>query len=231
MAQDLTGLNSLRQALTPYEDVKFELNLNRHPKAHKNKSIVYAENMKLSKDGAVLENEESIEINSKINNALNNYYSGGYSIIHVLPCNTELVLFVKDNNKNTFDIWRYREETKNYNENIAKFYSKGIVYNNGKFSSTFTYTSNDSLIIAFCEYDSDDITIMNPMMTINLGTFTKGRIPSKTFNWISDVGEFNDRDLESYKLPICPEVSFPQISNINNVKGNSYIGTYFVYIR
>ena len=62
MAQDLAGLNSLRQALTPYEDVKFELNLNRHPKAHKNKSIVSAMNMKLSKDGAVLENEESIEV-------------------------------------------------------------------------------------------------------------------------------------------------------------------------
>ena len=115
MAQDLTGLNSLRQALTPYEDVKFELNLNRHPKAHKNKSIVYAENMKLSKDGAVLENEENIEINTTIINSLQDFYKNGYTIIHVIPCNTELVLFVKDNNKNTFDIWRYREKCKNNN--------------------------------------------------------------------------------------------------------------------
>ena len=81
MAQDLTGLNSLRQALTPYDDVKFELNLNRHPKAHKNKSIIYAENMKLSKDGGVLENEESIKNidyrnDGKVLNDDNNYTNG-----------------------------------------------------------------------------------------------------------------------------------------------------------
>lgn len=231
MANDLTGLNSLRQALTPYDDVKFELNLNRHPKAHKNKSIVYAENMKLSKDGAVLENEESIEINTTIDNALTDAYSNGYSIIHIIPCNTELVLFVKDNDKNTFDIWRYREKTNKYDENIARFYEKGIVYNGGKFSGTFTYTSNDSLIIAFCEYDSEDNTIMNPMMTINLGTFTDGYFLSNFPDWITNIGEFNDRFLEPYKLPICPEVSLPQVTNVSNIKGNSYIGTYYVYIR
>ena len=235
MAQDLTGLNSLRQALTPYDDVKFELNLNRHPKAHKNKSIVYAENMKLSKDGAVLENEESIEINATIDNALKDAYGDGYSIIHIIPCNTELVLFVKDNDKNTFDIWRYREKTNKYSEKIARFYKEGIVYNGGKFSGTFTYTSNDSLIIAFCEYDSENNTIMNPMMTINLGTFTEGGIPTpsgpRRHDWVSSVGEFNDRSLEPYKLPICPEVSLPQVTNVSNIKGNSYIGTYYVYIR
>ena len=235
MSQDLTGLNSLRQALTPYDDVKFELNLNRHPKAHKNKSIVYAENMKLSKDGAVLENEESIEINVTIDNSLKDAYKNGYTIIHIIPCNTELVLFVKDNNKNTFDIWRYREKTNKYSEKIARFYKEGIVYNGGKFSGTFTYTSNDSLIIAFCEYDSENNTIMNPMMTINLGTFTEGGIPTpsgpRRHDWVSSVGEFNDRFLEPYKLPICPEVSLPQITNVSNIKGNSYIGTYYVYIR
>lgn len=234
MANDLTGLNSLRQALTPYDDVKFELNLNRHPKAHKNKSIVYAENMKLSKDGAVLENEESIVENELIKNALEDTYSNGYGIIHIIPCNTELVLFVKDNDKNTFDIWRYREKTNKYSEKIARFYKEDIVYNGGKFSGTFTYTSNDSLIIAFCEYDSDDSTIMNPMMTINLGTFTEGYLsPSvvRRHDWVSSVGEFTDRTLEPYKLPICPEVSLPQITNVSNIKGNSYIGTYYIYIR
>lgn len=232
MAQDLTGLNSLRQALTPYEDVKFELNLNRHPKAHKNKSIVYAENMKLSKDGSVLENEESIEINKLIANRLNNYYNNDYQIIHIIPCNTELVLFVGRNiHSKVFDIWRYREKTKEYNEQCALFYNKGILYNGGEFSGTFTYTSNNSLIIVFCEYDSNNKTIMNPMMTINLGTFTEGSFLSNFPDWVSNIGEFNDRELEPYKLPICPEVILPQITNVNNIKGNSYIGTYYVYIR
>lgn len=236
MAQDLTGLNTLRQALTPYEDVKFELNLNRHPKAHKNKSLVYAENMKLSNDGAVLENEESIKINDYINNVLTDYYKE-FKIIHIIPCNTELVLFVKGSENNNFQIWRYREKTSNYIENISIFYNKEIPYNGGSFSGTFTYTSNDSLIIAFCEYpENNNQDFMSPMMTINLGTFTKGYTNESNANhlkcrWESTIGEFNDRDLETYKLPICPEVRLPQISNIRNVKGNSYIGTYYVYIR
>lgn len=229
MAQDLTGLNSLRQALTPYEDVKFELNLNRHPKAHKNKSIIYAENMKLSKDGAVLENEENIENNELISQVLEYNYQD-YEIINIIPCNTEFVLFVKGDNNPNFDIWRYREESVKYDEQIALFYDKGIKYNGGKFSGTFTYTSNDSLIIAFCEYDSQDNSVMNPMMTINLGTFTKGEL-IQDVTWQSEIGEFNDRDLEPYKLPICPEISLPQIASVSNIKGNSYIGTYYVYIR
>lgn len=236
MANDLTGLNSLRQALTPYDDVKFELNLNRHPKAHKNKSIVYAKNMKLSKDGAVLENEESIVNNKLIKDSLEAAYPNGYSIIHIIPCNTELVLFITHrgvDDSDYFHIWRYREQTSKYNEDCAIFYDYDIKYHNGNFSGTFTYTSNDSLIIAFCEYDSSDNTIMNPMMTINLGTFTDGYNDKDTddYWWNSNIGEFNDRALEPYKLPICPEVSLPQITNVSNIKGNSYIGTYYVYIR
>lgn len=235
MAQDLTGLNSLRQALTPYEDVKFELNLNRHPKAHKNKSIVYAKNMKLSKDGAVLENEESINNINYISTILADAYPNNYKIIHIIPCNTELVLFVKNEASNYFNIWRYREKTNNYDEKLALFYYKHIPHNGGAFSSTFTYTSNDSLIIAFCEYDSS-YEAMNPMMTVNLGTFTKGHYNSTSaplvkYAWVSDNNEFNDIGLEPYKLPICPEVILPQINNVRNIKGNSYIGTYYVYIR
>ena len=229
MAKDLTELNSLRQALTPYDDVKFELNLNRHPKAHKNKSIIYAENMKLSKDGAVLENEESIVENEVIKDSLEAFYPIGYRIIHVIPCNTELVLFVNDNNKNTFNIWRYREKTYKYDDTIALFYNNSIEYHSGSFSGTFTYTSNDSLIIAFCEYNSSNNTIMNPMMTINLGTFTDGYI--EDYIWISNIGEFNDRELEPYKLPICPEVNLPVIIKNYITTGNCYKGTYYFYIR
>lgn len=232
MAQDLTGLNSLRQALTPYEDVKFELNLNRHPKAHKNKSLIYAENMKLSNDGSVLENEEDFVINNTIKTLLSSYYSNNFEIIHIIPCNTELVLFVREANSNHFQIWRYREKNDNYVENFALFYNKSIPYNYGEFSGTFTYTSNDSLIIAFCEYPIErSRDFMSPMMTINLGTHTKGRINADGYTWDSTIGEFNDRNLEPYKLPICPEVRLPQINNVRNIKGNSYIGTYYVYIR
>ena len=236
MAQDLTGLNSLRQALTPYDDVKFELNLNRHPKAHKDKSIIYASNMKLSKDGAVLENEESIETNKYVDNILKDYYAGNYKIIHIIPCNTELVLFVKGENANNFEIWRYRESTNIYDEKLALFYDTGIIYNGGKFSGTFTYTSNDSLIIAFCEYDSPNNDIMNPIMTINLGTFTKGSYNTSNavhlkYLWISAIGEFNDRNLSSYKLPICPEVNLPVIIKNYVTTGNCYKGTYYFYIR
>ena len=216
MAADGTGLNSLRQALTPYDDVKFELNLNRHPKAHINKSLTHALNMKLSKDTTVIENEESVIENTYIKIVLSSYYTAGYDILHILPCNTELVLFVKGDGYHGFNIWRYREKTNNYSKEIAIFYKKNIPYNGGVFSSDFTYTSNDSLIIGFCEYDSTNKE-KNPLSTINLGTFTIGTVNSN--EWISQIGEFNDRDLEPYKLPICPEVHIPKVVNdyrINN---------------
>lgn len=229
MAADATGLNSLRQALTPYDDVKFELNLNRHPKAHTNKSLTHALNMKLSKDTTVIENEESVVENTYIKGVLSRYYTAGYDILHILPCNIELVLFVKGKDYDGFNIWRYREKTNNHNNGLALFYNKTIPYNGGVFSSDFTYTSNDSLIIGFCEYDSTNKE-KNPLSTINLGTFTKGYILS-TADWFSDIGEFNDRDLEPYKLPICPEVIMPIIVNNNISIGHCYTGTYYFYIR
>lgn len=229
MAADATGLNSLRQALTPYDDVKFELNLNRHPKAHTNKSLTHALNMKLSKDTTVIENEESVVENTYIKTVLSSYYTAGYDILHILPCNIELVLFVKGNGYDGFNIWRYREKTNNHNNGLALFYNKTIPYNGGVFSSDFTYTSNDSLIIGFCEYDSTNKE-KNPLSTINLGTFTKGYI-SSTLDWVSQIGEFNDRDLEPYKLPICPEVHIPKITNDYRINNKSYCGNYYFYIR
>lgn len=228
MADQTNILNSLRNLINPADNVSFELNLNRHPKNHKNKSLSYALNMGISDDGTVLENDESLLINKVINyHLLNIYQSEDYKIIHIIPCNTELVIFVKRPNISLFDIWRYREK----DNIVALFYDKGIIYNNGQFSSTFTYTSNDSLIIAFCEYPEDDNSqIMNPMMTINLGTFTNGQVVTKR-HWKSSNNEFNDRELEPYKLPLQPEVTIPQIINVGYENYASYQGTYIIYIR
>lgn len=231
MAQDteqLSILNTLRSLFNPPDDANFELHLNKHPKNHKDKSLTYALNMKVSDDGTVLENDESIKYNN-IGSKLESFYSN-YKIIHIIPCNTELVLFVVDKSYtayNRFDIWRYREK----DNVLALFYDKHIPYYNGKFSSSFTYTSNDNLILAFCEYDSNPSN-MNPMMTINLGTFTKGHITSQNdYTWISENNEFNDRGLELYKLPLCPEVSLPQINKIEYHNNSAYQGYYIPYIR
>lgn len=223
MAEAFNPLDTLRQAFNPKDDVKFELKVNEHPKGHTNKSIVNAINMKLSDDGVVLENDNKIEEVDAITTALNNHYGNNRKIVHVLPCNRELVLFVaRDMNAplyttGTIDIWRYSEES----NTIDIFYSKGIPWYGGKFSSAFTYTSNNSLIIAFCEHDSIGLnkTYDCPLRTINLGNFDKS----------SNI--FNDRDIEVYKTPLCPEVCLPQIENNNIINGSSYIGIYYFYIR
>lgn len=220
MADEQNILNSLRGLVTPQDNINFELSLSKHPSAYKNKSLCYAQNVRLSDDGTVLQNDNNIkgvvEINNKIKNKL---------IYHIIECNKELVLFAQGDKSNTFDIWRYNEE---YNY-FAKFYS-GIPYNGGKFSGTFTYNSLDALIIAFCEYDSPNEE-MNPMMTINLGTFKSGYIENKTNIWISNDNVPNDRNLSYNKLPLCPEVKLPYIENVVKVKGKSYIGVYHLYIR
>ena len=223
MAEAFNPLDTLRQAFNPKDDVKFELKVNEHPKGHTNKSIVNAINMKLSDDGVVLENDNKIEEVDAITAALNEHYGDNKrKIVHVLPCNRELVLFVaRDMNtiytSGSIDIWRYSEES-----NTADiFYSKGIPWYGGSFSSTFTYTSNNSLIIAFCEHDSIGFnkTYDCPLRTINLGDFNKSN------------NVFNDRDIEPYKTPLCPEVCLPQISDDYKNKGKSYVGNYYFYIR
>lgn len=227
MATQQNPLNSLRNLINPADDVDFELNLNRHPKNHKNKSLVDALNVKISDDGTVLENDNSILINHVIYDKLNAKYGiSNYEIIHVIPTNTELVLFVKYKNVNTFDIWRYREKTDTYNEEFALFYDKGIPYHKGKFSSTFTYNSFDCLIIAYCEYDGTEDC---PLSTINLGNFTSGDLNG--FIWNSDAEGFDDRDLDTYKLPMCPEVSLPNINSVTTGNNDLYVGWYYPYIR
>ena len=224
MAQDTVNLlATLRNLFNPPDDVNFELHLNKHPKNHKNKSLSYALNMKISDDGSVIQNDESIRIND-IGRILYQHYNANYKIIHIIPCNTELVLFVENTSQpyRYFDIWRYRESDKEF----ALFYNNQIGYSGGKFSSTFTYTSNNSLIIAFCEYGIDNLS---PMMTINLGTFigTKTKVNNI---WPND-DKFNDRNLDSSKLPLCPEVIIPQLVNPQYSTNKAYTGVYYPYIR
>ena len=213
MAEAFNPLDTLRQAFNPKDDVKFELKVNEHPKGHTNKSIVNAINMKLSDDGVVLENDNKIEEVDAITTALNERYGNNRKIVHVLPCNRELVLFVaRDMNTiyttGSIDIWRYSEES----NTTDIFYSKGIPWYGGSFSSAFTYTSNNSLIIAFCEYDSIGLnkTYDCPLRTINLGDFNKSN------------NVFNDRDIEPYKTPLCPEVCLPKINYDSLITGSLY---------
>lgn len=221
MADKVNPLDTLRQAFNPKDDVKFELKVNEHPKGHTNKSIVNALNMKLSDDGIVLENDNAIEEVTTLTTKLSSYYTNKRKIVHILPCNKELVIFVaRDMNvietTGCIDIWRYNEST----DNADIFYSKGIPWYGGRFSSTFTYTSNNSLIIAFCEYDSIGNKIYDcPLRTINLGDFGKSK----------DI--FNDRDIEVYKTPLCPEVCLPKINYDNIISGRLYKGVYQFYIR
>ena len=221
MADKVNPLDTLRQAFNPKDDVKFELKVNEHPKGHTNKSIVNALNMKLSNDGVVLENDNTIEEIDDIKEELNSYYTNKRKIVHILPCNKELVIFVArdldtSGNNGYIDIWRYDEKT----NDMEIFYTKGIPWYGGKFSSTFTYTSNNSLIIAFCEYDGNASRIYDcPLRTINLGDFNKS----------SSI--FNDRDIEVYKTPLCPEVILPKINYDNIISGRLYKGLYQFYIR
>lgn len=217
----------LSSLLPRRNDVDFELNLNRHPKAHKDKSIVNALNMKLSDDGSILENDQAFDQNNIINTALSTHYkSAYYNIVHIIPTNKELVLFVKLQNANKIDIWRYREKSDKYNEDCRLFYNKGIDYHNGKYSSAFTYNSFDCLIIAFCEFDGTEDC---PLSTINLGNFTDGH--SDGYYWVSDAEGFDDRNLDTYKLPMCPEVLLPTIDNITITEDKAYLGWYYPYIR
>ena len=70
----------------------FELNLNKHPKNCKPRSLVWAENVQVSDDGSCLQSEFDIT-----NCAALSSFSGR-KIIGQIACNNEVIFFVQNRN-------------------------------------------------------------------------------------------------------------------------------------
>ena len=183
-----------------------ELNLNKHPNVVKDNSIIDAENIMLSVDGAVLQNEPLLESNNVINDYLLENYEGDVNIIYILPCNNELLLFIKPNDENnTLHILRFEEKS-----NRCKVVLKNLEYNRGKLLGTFTY-NKDNLIIAISEYFEDDSKNI-PLKTLNLGKF------EDTIN--------SNTDFHS----LTPKVKIPTVVT-KYINGNAYKGWYYIFVR
>ena len=194
-----------------------ELSLNKHPKDCKDLSLINARNIVVSNDFSCLQNELNITNHPTLTSYLEDKVLVGY-----IPCNTEIVLFVcsKENyddlisNKTAINctITRYDEETNEYLECIDNF-----KYYGGKIVGTFTYNVQSNLIIAVAE--SDTITGNKvPLRSINLGKFdeeTKG----------------TDRELDSGLHAVSPELIIPKISDFNYIRGTTYKGWYYFFIR
>lgn len=184
-----------------------KLNLNKHPNVIENNSIIHAENIMLSEDGAVLQNEPICEINEIIKDIiLEKYENNQINIIYSLPCNDEILFFIrKDSSDNTLDILRYNEKT-----NTAKIVLDNFEYSDGKLIGTFTYNKGE-LIISISEYFEDDSNAI-PLRVLNLKT-------------IDDDLQIN-ADIHS----IQPKVIIPTITHTYE-QGLSYKGWYYIFIR
>ena len=195
-----------------------QLSLNGHYQTQKSMSMVDANGIRLSKDCNTLETDNLIKDVSDIVYTISHTnprvkYPGetlNREIIYILPCNTELIIFVKyDYIKGEYHdyyyyVFRYKEETDN-TELIIKNYN----YRGGKLTGTFTYNIDNDLIIAISEYGE------------NL------HIPLKVIN----IDKIVNQTIDESKVSICPEVKIPTINNINYVKGNAYKGWYYFFIR
>lgn len=220
-----------------------KLNLNDNYRDIEDYSLVGSMNMMVGHNN-YLTTEYGIDDVKVITNYLNDYYKvsknnikplnfdfgnlGGfvtsnYEIIHVIPCNTELVLFVKDIKiidddntalNNTLDIFRYNEEVKECKHVINNF-----EYSGGKLLGDFTYNKNN-LIIIVSEYFEDDSKKI-PLRTINLGNFNKDRFVDN-----EDNKQLVISDLHS----LCPKVRIPNVS-YNIVVGNAQKGWHFIFVR
>ena len=192
-----------------------KLSLNKHPKDVPDLSLVMAQNIKISNDESCITNEEGIRENTYIKAFLENHYSKNYKILGIIPCNNELVIIASSiDNISSASIFRYRENTAVTSENMKCVYNK-LIYNGGKYTGTFTYNVEESLILALSEYDAD---IKVPMKVINLGNFDNDII-------------FNDTDLQDKQIPLVPEVKIPSIKSYSYLAGSSYKGWYFIFIR
>ena len=197
-------------------NVRFKLNLNKHPKDCDDYSLISANNVRVSDDFSCLQSEESIIKNTVINDAI-----GSDILVGVIPCNKELVLFIVDNEdyNNIIDegsnlnsttntrILRYNED----NNEVGTSYV-GWEFSGGEIKGTFTYNINSDLIIAFAEYDANKDV---PLKTINLG------------QWKIDNYEIVD----DTKMPLVPEVNIPILRDFDYTYGQLYKGWYHFFIR
>lgn len=186
-----------------------KLSLNKHPKDCDPLSLVNATNVKVTNDLTLISNEEDLKRNEIIYNTLNNEFGGSeYSIIGIIPCNDEIIIFASG--RATSTIARYNEK-----ENKCKIIYNGVLLNNiSKIKGTFTYNVNNDLIIAVSLYN---INTDEPLRIFNLGKFNDINIDSKQF--------------ESTVSSIIPEVKLPSIESHYYVKGSCYKGWTYLYIR
>ena len=170
-----------------------------------------------------------------------------YGIHKIIPCNNEFVIFAYSNfyitdlsnvNKERYrymNIFRYNEnlnkcsdaiipyELKIYNGDETSLYLDGALkYHRGNINGTFTYNSNNELIIAFCESDCLDNTseeIGEPLKLINLGY------------WDENNNLIIDSNLNPKTFALCPEVELNPIYDVNIIDGNAKKGWYNFFIR
>ena len=225
-----------------------ELTLNFHPKNYKNNSLFDAQNIKISEDGSCLENDNELESVSRINDFLSGL-DISYHIVHILPCNNELILFVNNTalrrTINEMFIVRYSEighkiaivygqkNILNGTNYITGISCKNYTYDKLHVSADFTYNVSGALIISFCIYldnlSDGDVSKLFPLSTINLGTFDKGNVVNNI--WVDSSDVYNDRHLPHQLLSNIPEVLLPTFTNLKYTNGKSYQGWYNIYIR
>lgn len=184
------------------------LNINKHPSAVKDGTMVDAMNMIISKDNAVIHTEYGTTINQDIIDKCKRAISSNvFDLKFIIPCNTELVL-VLGNSNGTCSIVRYDEETKQCWCCVDKY-----KYSGGEVSYTFTYNRSE-LIIAIAEIGINGNKI--PLKVINLGEFGK-----------HDTRYIRNED--KY-FPICPEVHIPRCTT-EYIDGIAKKGWYYIFVR
>lgn len=200
-------------------NIKFKLNLNKHPKDCEDYSMIHAQNVRVSDDFSCLQSEESIIKHTKLTSIQDTHKIVGY-----IPCNTELILFAVTNadyeeyiytprhDEVNAVIFRYSEQ--HPDDTLEPVYTN-LKYNWGKIKGTFTYNINSELIIAFSEYDGGKTV---PLKTINLGTW-------------EDRFTYSEKDFEDDKLATSPAVQIPMIMNHEYISGSAYKGWYHFFIR
>ena len=184
------------------------LNINKHPSAVKDGTMVDAMNMIISKDNAVIHTEYGTTINQDIIDKCKRAIdSNVFDLKFIIPCNTELVL-VLGNSDGTCSIVRYDEETKQCWCCVDKY-----EYSGGEVSCTFTYNRSE-LIVAIAEIGTNGNKI--PLKVINLGEF----------------GKHDTRDIrnEDKYFPICPEVHIPRCTT-EYIDGIARKGWYYIFVR
>lgn len=162
-----------------------KLNLNKTPQIVENYSLVYAKNIKITKDGSIVKDDGISEVTA-ISDILNIHdvsvvdehgeiqiKSVSNTLVGYIPYNTSIYLFVYDTDNNVSSIYKYNEYTDSCTLLDTAWHYEGAVTNDDEIECTTSIFGevivnlNGDIVLIVSETGNDELSIPIKFINVN----------------------------------------------------------------